>query len=1079
MPETTEMKTLTINSNKYEIVDAKARNEINSITAVGAGAKTGQALYATENGNKYEYPSVGILELVCEYRLSDPDAPMSSILYTIVLPDENGEGGTPKGLYTQAQENLNRRPWLKIVKHDGTVLVDQIISGFDLVGIYAEQNAVTFQGIYSYGQTYTMTYNADTNEWTDDPFFSFPWPSYDGTQNGYVLGVEENYYKLIPMPKELPEPELNKAKMIPIVNADGTEYELTSGAELLDRTITVPVSGWENNKQTFSVDGISSNVADHIVFLSQSGESNVDSARKCGLYIVEESQNSVTLGVFSAPESEFETHVIIAPTDKIIEIKGEQGPKGDTGPAGPQGPKGDTGETGPQGPVGNPTAAQVKAAVEEMVDADPSLVSTVTDRSVTPVKTSFMLESYVETTPAFYGIGKHWALKSSNADSYHGWNRNWNLIDSVTAGEMVYLDVVSSYVNYRFMNADPSEMTDSTTLKAAIVSFGGTYDGYTNLNNTDVNAPARHRLLLAVPDGATYLLADFGYTDPTGMIYGRCNGDYHLYPNAVWTESIQDGAVCGVKLADGAVSAAKLGNYSVTRGKISDSAVSARALDIGYSNNISTRPDTPNVVKVATGAALLSNGATLRLGAGNIYYPNGVLWAFHCEAGKCYIISSRMANNSEYSDLFVKCNPDNAPNVNTHGFIGDRLISPKNGAVTNLDGYLAGLWSFGLPSELHPEYATIYNNKTDPYSRSIFKCNQDIWLYWCTASDTTESTPYLDGPPMIREIDPPSDAVIAADSWESVNSGRSINWGGRYKSDLSSSSTILNDVAMYTLRGNERYAIPPEIAKAVTRVSRDPADNDVRVMVIGDSITYAASNAGLQNAWRKYVSARLNLYETAVLAVSGTGIIKGAPYDWFGKAKASEDYLEDYSGYNGIVHWCKNLLGEELDYRNTWYPGTSVSESASRFEKLSMAIIALGTNDWSNGGVLGSASTLDDEATFYGAVQKTYTYLHDTLGIPTVLFVAPFKREGWATNNSAATPYTIYDMCHALCEIACINPDMYVLDCLDRWYLNYDDTAIRSKSFIDNVHIKGYAHHMFTIDLAREIRNILSAKGFV
>ena len=374
MPETTEMKTLTINSTKYEIVDAKARNEINSITAVGAGAKTGQALYATENGNKYEYPSVGILELVCEYRLSDPDAPMSSILYTIVLPDENGEGGTPKGLYTQAQENLNRRPWLKIVKHDGTVLVDQIISGFDLVGIYAEQNAVTFQGIYSYGQTYTMTYNADTNEWTDDPFFSFPWPSYTGTQNGYVLGVEENYYKLIPMPKELPEPELNRAKMIPIVNANGTEYELTSGAELLDRTITIPVSGWENNKQTFSVDGISSNVADHIIFLSQSGESNVDSARKCGLYIVEESQNSVTLGVFSVPESEFETHVIIAPTDKIIEIKGEQGPKGDTGdtgpkgdpgeqgeqgpkgdtgPAGPQGPKGDTGETGPQGPKGD------------------------------------------------------------------------------------------------------------------------------------------------------------------------------------------------------------------------------------------------------------------------------------------------------------------------------------------------------------------------------------------------------------------------------------------------------------------------------------------------------------------------------------------------------------------------------------------------------------------------------------------------------------------------------------------------------------------------------------------------------
>lgn len=747
-------------------------------------------------------------------------------------------------------------------------------------------------------------------------------------------------------------------------------------------------------------------------------------------------------------------------------------PKGDPGE---QGPKGDTGETGPQGPVGNPTAAQVKAAVEEMVDADPSLVSTVTDRSVTPVKTSFMLESYVETTPAFYGRGKYWALKSSNADYYHSWNANWNLIDSVTAGEIVYLDVVSSYVNYRFMNADPSEMTDSTTLKAAIVSFGGTYDGYTHLHNTDANAPVRHRLLLAVPDGATYLLADFGYTDPTGMIYGRCNGDYHLYPNAVWTGSIQDGAVSGVKLADGAVSEAKLENYAITMGKISDGAVSARALDIGYSNNISTRPDSPNVVKVATGVETYLS--FVREGT---IYPNGVMWAFHCEAGKCYRLSAKMAYESDYSELFVKPNPDGENYVNAYGFICNNLIKPIAGSFTLQDGYIAGHWLFGLSATLDPEYVTIYNNKTESYSRSIFKCNKDIWFYWCTSSDVSESAPYLDSNlPMIRECEPPSDAVIAADNWSGANAQSDRNWSGRYLPDFGSIETKQNDVALCTINGNERFDINPAIAHAVARVSRDPVDNDVRVMVIGDSITYAASNAGLQNAWRKYVSARLNLYETAVLAVSGTGIIKGAPYDWFGKAKASEDYLEDYSGYNGIVHWCKNLLGEELDYRNTWYPGTTVFESASRFEKLSMAIIALGTNDWSNGGVLGSASTLDDEATFYGAVQKTYTYLHDTLGIPTVLFVAPFKREGWATNNSAATPYTIYDMCHTLCEIACINPDMYVLDCLDRWYLNYDDTAIRSKSFIDNVHIKGYAHHMFTIDLAREIRNILSAKGFV
>lgn len=67
-------------------------------------------------------------------------------------------------------------------------------------------------------------------------------------------------------------------------------------------------------------------------------------------------------------------------------------PRGDPGE---QGPKGDTGETGPQGPVGNPTAAQVKAAVEEMVDADPTLLSTVQDGSISEEKLSASLQKTI------------------------------------------------------------------------------------------------------------------------------------------------------------------------------------------------------------------------------------------------------------------------------------------------------------------------------------------------------------------------------------------------------------------------------------------------------------------------------------------------------------------------------------------------------------------------------------------------------------------------------------------------------------------------------------------------------------
>ena len=52
-------------------------------------------------------------------------------------------------------------------------------------------------------------------------------------------------------------------------------------------------------------------------------------------------------------EDQFDTDTKVHNLDfKFKNLKGAQGPKGDTGETGPQGPKGDTGETGPQGPQG-------------------------------------------------------------------------------------------------------------------------------------------------------------------------------------------------------------------------------------------------------------------------------------------------------------------------------------------------------------------------------------------------------------------------------------------------------------------------------------------------------------------------------------------------------------------------------------------------------------------------------------------------------------------------------------------------------------------------------------------------------
>lgn len=684
--------------------------------------------------------------------------------------------------------------------------------------------------------------------------------------------------------------------------------------------------------------------------------------------------------------------------------------------------------------------------------------------------------SYVEAEPSFYGKGKSWALKSNNESYYHSWNKNYNLIDEIGEKRVIVISAVSSYLNYRFMNSDPSAMTAPAVLNAAVVEFGGSYNNYTNLNNTDVNPPALHNFVLPVPEGATWFMADFGYTTPTDLFYGEPTGRYHVYADGVWEESIKNGSVTEPKLADESVSETKIHSKAISKEKIQNNAVDAYALDIGFSNNISTLPDNPNVIKVATGWE-----ATLSSLRQSQTYPNGVLWAFHCEAGKCYRIQPAYNSSSTRASLFTKANPDNVANINVKGragFICDQMIAPKAGGFNTQDGYIAGAWYFGLPQGLDPVYATIFNNVSDAYTRAEFRCEKDFWMYWLSASDVSADVPYIEGSDhAIREIPEPPQAVLESGGWFNAVTANSATYLAPYAKSFSGIETEKTgrETSEDSVHGISRCIPSKDLSAAFARSSRDPADYRINAVVIGDSITYAASNAGLQNAWRKYISTRLNIGEID-LAVSGTGIIKGAPYDFKGNAKGSEAYSEDMSGYPGIVHWANSYLGKESTFQ---FPGTNTYERNLLMQRVSIAIVALGTNDWSANSTLGSVDTIGDETTFYGAVKKTYTFLHDEVGIPCVLFVAPFKRNGWSQPNQATTPYTIYDMCHALSEIACINTSMYVLDCLDRWYLNYDDETIRSRSFIDNVHIKPYAHHLFTIDLSKEIRAILSAKGIV
>ena len=75
--------------------------------------------------------------------------------------------------------------------------------------------------------------------------------------------------------------------------------------------ISIPTTGWIDNKQTFAVTGIPSDPTTYEVHLSQAGATNVSAAIACGLYIADEAENSLTLAVSSVPEAAFQDYAVV------------------------------------------------------------------------------------------------------------------------------------------------------------------------------------------------------------------------------------------------------------------------------------------------------------------------------------------------------------------------------------------------------------------------------------------------------------------------------------------------------------------------------------------------------------------------------------------------------------------------------------------------------------------------------------------------------------------------------------------------------------------------------------------------
>lgn len=298
-------------------------------------------------------------------------------------------------------------------------------------------------------------------------------------------------------------------------------------------------------------------------------------------------------------------------------------------------------------------------------------------------------------------------------------------------------------------------------------------------------------------------------------------------------------------------------------------------------------------------------------------------------------------------------------------------------------------------------------------------------------------------------------AEVPAGMTTTGNGAYGQSWGV-YKKDLG------NDYA--SDRGYLQQIFASKTAKtenqrAYAAMSRDvPRDRTLCIQFIGDSITYAASNAGLQNAFRKYVPMNLRA-ESVALCQSGASVTTGSgSFDWNGKQNTDAAYDAAMSGYSGLVQ-------KLAEYKTNltlkmWADAVDV------------VVVELGTNDHWEQAALGVPTDLTEDTNFYGAVEKTLTLLEDTFPNAQIMWLLPFKNQNWKTSTVKMVDYLI--AMKILCQM---HTRCWVLDLFDKWFLNYDDADVRSKFFRDSVHITGEAHKCVAESMIDKIRQIISVCG--
>nr|DAP74906.1 MAG TPA: collagen triple helix repeat protein [Bacteriophage sp.] len=672
-------------------------------------------------------------------------------------------------------------------------------------------------------------------------------------------------------------------------------------------------------------------------------------------------------------------------------------------------------------PEGGPTDAQVSSAVSSWLTEHPEATTTVQDGAVSPQKTSFLEREFA----SIMDLGEYkwlsYSIKNDGSYYINVYNKNYNFKADITGLTKIVIRATAAYINYVFFAEAPTGATGQT-----VVGHGGTFAGQTKLNETDANEPTAHTVEIDVPDNAVWLMVDFGYAKPTELMIGKPIERWKFggqIDKTVNGADIVGKTVDTPKLADGAITTEKLANRSVSTDKLA-----------GYSTVCKDVPWELFLDGYGTSA-----GNTVESAACAIY-------SVKFEAGKTYcILYLPYPNNTNefvtdptdinYFGSYLSYYPS-LPDVEANLATGkDRLYGFKTASSiqqvllkAESDGYVEAAIP-GQAMSMPPVYFTV---------------KQD-W-YVLRASTKPDAGKRINNY-YVSELQMPGISTLG-------NGMHGQSWYV-YKKDLGNGAASDRGYLQQIFASKTASA---ENERAYAAMSRDvPRDRTLNIHFIGDSITWAAS-AGLQNAFRKYVPMNLRA-ETMALCVPGVSVTTGSgSFDWNQKQNTDAAYDAAMSGYSGLAQ-------KLAEYK------TNLSLAAWA-DAVDIVVVELGTNDHWEQATLGSPTDLTEDTNFYGATEKTLTLLEDTFPHAQILWMLPFKNQNWKTSTIKLVDYLI-----ALKILCQMHTRCWVLDLFDKWFLDYDDTDLRSKFFIDSVHITGNAHKCVAESMIDKIRQIISVCG--